>query len=267
VTDVPQPILLATAVEAVMRAGEVQMQHFGREFRVDKKGVIDLVTEIDIEIERGFRAMIAERFPDHAVLGEEFGAGESGGDRVPRICWVFDPIDGTTNYAHGLPIFCSSLALEIDGEPVVAAIYDPTRAELFTAERGQGAWLNGAPLRVSRAASLIDSLLVTGFHYDVQKDPGEVIELFAAFISRARAVRRLGSAALDLCYVAAGRFDGFWERRLQPWDVAAGALIVAEAGGQVTAMSGGRYGSREGSVLASNGLIHAQMLETIRGGQ
>ena len=117
---------------------------------------------------------------------------------------------------------------------------------------------------MSAAASLIDSLLVTGFHYDVQKDPGEVMELFAAFISRARAVRRLGSAALDLCYVAAGRFDGFWERKLQPWDVAAGALIVAEAGGQVTAMSGGRYGSREGSVLASNGLIHAQMLETIR---
>ena len=262
--DVSQPLLLATAVEAVMRAGEVQMAHFGREFRVDKKGVIDLVTEIDIEIERGFRAMIAERFPDHAVLGEEFGAGDSTG-RVPPHCWVFDPIDGTTNYAHGLPIFCSSLAFEVDGQPVVAAIYDPTRRELFTAERGQGAWLNGAPLRVSSAASLIDSLLVTGFHYDVQKDPGEVIELFAAFISRSRAVRRLGSAALDLCYVAAGRFDGFWERKLQPWDVAAGALIVAEAGGQVTAMSGGMYGSREGSILASNGLIHAQLLETIAG--
>ncbi len=261
-TEEPQPILLATAVEAVMRAGEVQMEHFGQKFRIDKKGAIDLVTEIDIEIERGFRAMIAERFPDHDVLGEEFG-GESG-DRVPRFCWVFDPIDGTTNYAHGLPIFCASLALEIDGEPVVGAIYDPTRRELFTAERGQGAWLNGVPLRVSQAASLIDSLLVTGFHYDVQKDPGEVIEMFAAFISRARAVRRLGSAALDLCYVAAGRFDGFWERKLKPWDVAAGALIVAEAGGQVTAMSGSRYGSREGSVLASNGLIHAEMLETIR---
>jgi myo-inositol-1(or 4)-monophosphatase len=262
VADVPQPLLLATAVEAVMRAGEVQMAHFGREFRVDKKGVIDLVTEIDIEIERGFRAMIAERFPDHAVLGEEFGAGDSTGP-VPPLCWVFDPIDGTTNYAHGLPIFCSSLAFEVDGQPVVAAIYDPTRRELFTAERGQGAWLNGAPLRVSSAESLIDSLLVTGFHYDVQKDPGEVIELFASFISRSRAVRRLGSAALDLCYVAAGRFDGFWERKLQPWDVAAGALIVAEAGGQVTAMSGGPYGSREGSVLASNGLIHSQLLETI----
>ena len=176
-----------------MRAGEVQMAHFGREFRVDKKGVIDLVTEIDIEIERGFRAMIAERFPDHAVLGEEFGAGDSTG-RVPSHLLGVRSDRRTTNYAHGLPIFCSSLAFEVDSQPVVAAIYDPTRRELFTAERGQGAWLNGAPLRVSSAESLIDSLLVTGFHYDVQKDPGEVIELFAAFISRSRAVRRLGSA-------------------------------------------------------------------------
>ena len=245
-----------------MRAGEIQLAHFGTNFRVDKKGAIDLVTEVDVEVERMFRAMVAERFPDHQVLAEELGGVE---DVPAGPCWVFDPIDGTTNYAHNLPIFCSSLAFEVDGDPVVAAIYDPNREELFTAERGQGAWLNGAPLRVSSAASLIDSLLVTGFHYDVQKDPGAVIELFAAFISRARAVRRLGSAALDLCYVAAGRFDGFWERRLQPWDVAAGALIVAEAGGRVTAMSGGRYSSREGSVLATNGLIHDQMLETIAG--
>lgn len=246
-----------------MRAGATQMARFGQDIRIDKKGDIDLVTEIDLAIEREFRAMIAERFPDHEVLGEEFGqSGDRG--RVPEYCWVFDPIDGTTNYAHGLPIFCSSLALEIDGVPVVAAIYDPSRKELFTAERGQGARLNGEPLRVSPADTLIDSLLVTGFHYDVQKDPGKVIELFAAFISRARAVRRLGSAALDLCYVAAGRFDGFWEKKLQPWDVAAGALIVAEAGGQVTAMSGAPYASREGSVLATNGRIHAEMLEIIR---
>jgi myo-inositol-1(or 4)-monophosphatase len=259
----PEPVYLATAVEAVLRAGDTQMARFGQDFRIDKKGDIDLVTEIDVEIERAFRAMIAERFPDHDVLGEEFGEAADRG-RVPRYCWVFDPIDGTTNYAHGLPIFCSSLALEIGGAPVVAAIYDPNRKELFTAERGQGARLNGRPLAVSAAASLIDSLLVTGFHYDVQKDPGQVIELFAAFINRARAVRRLGSAALDLCYVAAGRFDGFWERKLQPWDVAAGALIVQEAGGQVTAMTGSPYASREGSVLATNGRIHDEMLRTIR---
>jgi myo-inositol-1(or 4)-monophosphatase len=263
VPDAPEPVYLATAIEAVLRAGEVQMARFGQAMRVEKKGAIDLVTEIDIEVERAFRAMIAERFPEHHVLGEEFGS-PADQTSVPRFCWVFDPVDGTTNYAHGLPIFCSSLALEVDGEPVVAAVYDPNRKELFTAERGRGAWLNGQPMRVSTAASLIDSLLVTGFHYDVQKDPGDVIALFGAFISRARAVRRLGSAALDLCYVAAGRFDGFWEKKLQPWDVAGGALIVSEAGGQVTGMTGARYFSRGGSVLATNGHIHEEMLETIR---
>ena len=246
-----------------MRAGEAQMARFGQDMRVEKKGEIDLVTEIDIAIEREFRATIADRFPDHQVLGEEFGAGHPH-ERAPRFCWVFDPIDGTTNYAHGLPIFCSSLALEVDGVPIVAAVYDPNREELFTAERGQGARLNGRVLRVSAADSLINSLLVTGFHYDVHKDPGAVIEMFSAFITRARAVRRLGSAALDLCYVAAGRFDGFWERKLQPWDVAGGALIVAEAGGQVTTMTGETYGSRKGSVLATNGRIHAAMLDVIR---
>jgi len=240
------------------------MARFGSDMRVEKKGTIDLVTEIDIAIEREFRDMIAARFPDHDVLGEEFGAGTEG-HRAPHCCWVFDPIDGTTNYAHGLPIFCASLALEVDGEPIVAAVYDPNRKELFTAERGHGARLNGRMLRASAAESLIDSLLVTGFHYNVHKDPGKVIEMFAAFIARARAVRRLGSAALDLCYVAAGRFDGFWERQLQPWDVAGGALIVAEAGGRVTTMTGEPYGSRKGSVLATNGRIHDAMLDVIRG--
>lgn len=256
-------MFLATAIEAVMRAGEVQMAHFGRNVLVEKKGAIDLVTEIDREVERGFRAMIADRFPDHVVLGEEFSeVGQR--DIVPAYCWVFDPVDGTTNYAHGLPIFCSSLALEIHGQAAVGAVYDPTRRELFTAVRGQGAWLNGAPLRVSQAALLIDSLLVTGFHYGVHKDPDELMRLFDAFIRRARAVRRLGSAALDLCYVAAGRLDGFWETKLQPWDIAAGALIVQEAGGTVTTVDGGAFQSRAGSVLATNGRIHGPMLDVIR---
>ena len=240
------------------------MARLGGSLRIDKKGAIDLVTEMDVEIERAFRAMIAERFPSHVVLGEEF---EASGDREAGsgCCWVLDPIDGTTNYAHGLPIFCASLALEIDGDAVVGAVYDPNRRELFTAERGHGAWLNGAPLRVSTSTALIDSLLVTGFHYNIHKDSSELIELFGEFISRARAVRRLGSAALDLCYVAAGRFDGFWEHKLQPWDVAAGALIVQEAGGKVTTVEGAPFGSRIGSVLASNGSIHSAMLDTITG--
>lgn len=257
------PVFLATAIEAVIRAGDVQLAYLGRDIRIEKKGTIDLVTEIDLQIELAFRETIASRFPEHVVLGEEF---EQAGQResIPPYCWLFDPIDGTTNYAHGLPIFCSSLALEIDGEPAVAAVYDPNRRELFTAERNQGARLNGEPIRVSVSATLIDSLLVTGFHYNVHKDPGELVGLFAEMLGRARAVRRLGSAAIDLCYVACGRLDGFWEKKLQPWDVAAGALIVSEAEGRVTAMSGAPYKSRQGSVLATNGLIHQQMLDVIQ---
>src|SRR5438045_7091193 len=220
--------------------------------RVEKKGAIDLVTQIDREVETMFRGLVAARFPDHVVLAEEFAAG---GDRhrEAEYTWVFDPVDGTTNYAHGLPIYCSAASLEIDRQPVVAAIYDPTRRELFTAERGQGAWLNGAPLRVSPADSLIDSLLVTGFPYTVHKDSDELLALFGDFLKRARAVRRLGSAQLDLAYVAAGRFDGFWELHLQPWDMSAGALIVQEAGGTTTDGSGGAFNSRRGSIIASNG--------------
>jgi myo-inositol-1(or 4)-monophosphatase len=261
--DTVPPIFLATAIEAVMRAGDTQMAHFGRAMTIEKKGTIDLVTEIDRSVERGFRAVIAQRFPDHVVLGEEFEeAGQR--DAVPGFCWVFDPVDGTTNYAHGLPIFCSSLALEIDGAPVVGAIYDPTRRELFTAERGRGAWLNGVPLRVSAAAVLIDALLCTGFPYSVQREEGApLVELFGEFLRVSRAVRRLGSAAIDLCYVAAGRFDGFWEMKLNPWDVSAGALIVAEAGGRVTLGNGAPFSSRGGSIIASNGLIHEQIVSLI----
>jgi myo-inositol-1(or 4)-monophosphatase len=257
------PVFLATAVESVIRAGEIQMAHFGGAMRVDKKGAIDLVTEIDLRVEREFRALIADRFPDHVVLGEEFSAA-SEREGVPEFCWVFDPVDGTTNYAHGLPIFCSSLALEIRGEPAVAAIYDPTRRELFTAERGQGAWLNGAPLQVSTANTLINSLLCTGFPYSVQSDAAALVELFGEFLKVSRAVRRLGSAAIDLCYVAAGRLDGFWEQSLHPWDVAAGALIIQEAGGRVTDLAGGPYSSRAGNLVASNGHIHDDMVRTIQ---
>jgi myo-inositol-1(or 4)-monophosphatase len=257
------PLYLATAIEAVVRAGAFQMAQFGTTMAVTKKGEIDLVTEVDVAVERMFRALIRERFPDHAVLAEE-ESGELHEGGQGSYCWVFDPIDGTTNYAHGLPIFCASLALEIDGRAAVGAVYDPTRRELFTAERGTGAFLNGTPLRTSRAGRLIDSLLVTGFPYDVHARSDDLLGLFGAFITRARAVRRLGSAAIDLCYVAAGRMDGFWEQTLRPWDMAAGALIVEEAGGQVTGIHGERFTSRLSHVVASNGLIHADMLTIIR---
>jgi myo-inositol-1(or 4)-monophosphatase len=255
------PLLLATAVEAVVRAGDVQMAHFGRAIEVSKKGRIDLVTEVDVAVEKEFRALVASRFPDHEVLAEEFGA-PTGGVRA-RHCWIFDPLDGTTNYAHGLPIFCSSLALEIDGHLEIGAVYDPSRRELFTAERGGGALLNGEPLRVSETVALLDALLVTGFPYNVHESVAPVVGLFGEFIARAQAVRRLGSAALDLCYVAAGRMDGFWEERLKPWDVAAGALIVQEAGGAITAIDGGPFDVHQASLIASNGRVHGAMLGTV----
>jgi len=264
VPDPIDPAWLATAVESVIRAGDVQMARVGVGMHIEKKGIIDLVTETDREIEREFRDLIADRFPGHEVLGEEFSPPEDR-TRVPPHCWIFDPIDGTTNFAHGLPIFCASLALEVDGELVVGAVYDPNRRELFTAERGTGAWLNGVPLRVSTAGTLIDSLLCTGFPYNVQEKPDEQVGLFAHFLGISQAVRRLGSAAIDLCYVAAGRLDGFWEAHLGPWDIAAGALIVQEAGGRVTAIDGGPFGPRLGNVLASNGPLHDQMLAAISG--
>jgi myo-inositol-1(or 4)-monophosphatase len=252
---------LETAVDAVMRAGDIMMARFGHELRVDKKGTIDLVTEVDVEVERMFRELIRKRFPTHAVLAEELG-GNPG--VPPGPCWIFDPIDGTTNFAHGLPIFCSSVALEIGGIAEVAAVYDPTRKELFTATRGNGSFLNGGRLRVSSTGLLVDAMLVTGFPYDVHARVPEIVGLFGEFVGRARAVRRLGSAAIDLCYVAAGRMDAFWESDLKAWDIAGGALIVAEAGGKVTNMAGEPFVSRGGHVLASNGALHEPMLEVIR---
>jgi myo-inositol-1(or 4)-monophosphatase len=254
------PLFLTTAIEAVVLAGNHQIARFGHDFTVSKKGTIDLVTEVDVEIERRFRTLIAGRFPDHQILAEEMGGARSA---PAGPCWVFDPIDGTTNFAHGLPIFCASLALEIDGVAEVAAVYDPNRTELFTAERGGGAFLNGRLLRVSSAERLVDAMLVTGFPYDVHGRVEEIVGLFGAFVGQARAVRRLGSAAIDLCYVAAGRFDGFWESDLKPWDVAGGALIVAEAGGRVTNTDGEPFQSRGGHVLATNGRLHEAMLGVI----
>ena len=254
------PLFLTTAIEAVVRAGELQLARVGRAMHVDKKGAIDLVTEVDVEVERMFRALVADRFPAHQVLAEEMGGSATV---PPGPCWVFDPIDGTTNFAHGLPIFCASLALEIDGVAQVAAIYDPTREELFTAERGGGAFLNGRPIHVSGADTLIDAMLVTGFPYDVHQRVPEIVGLFGEFVGCARAVRRLGSAALDLCYVAAGRLDGFWESDLKPWDIAGGSLVVAEAGGRVTAMDGAPFSSRSTQILATNGRLHQAMLDVI----
>ncbi len=264
------PRHLATAIDIVLRAGELQQRPDRGSLTVRKKGAIDLVTEVDLAVETMFREVVGERFPDHAILAEELGASPGvSADGIAadghRYCWIFDPLDGTTNYAHGVPIYCSSLALEIDGRVDVAAVYDPSRKELFTAERGQGAFLNGARLSVSSAADVADSLLVTGFPYDIRSDAGEILGLFGEFILRSRAVRRLGSAALDLCWVAAGRFEGFWEQRLHAWDIAAGSLLVEEAGGRVTGMDGSRFEPRGVHILATNGHVHQEMLDAIAG--
>lgn len=254
------PAFLATAIEAVVRSGAMHMARFGAGVQVEKKGAIDLVTDVDVAVERMFRALIAERFPDHDVLAEELDDTATGA----RHRWVFDPLDGTTNFAHGVPIFCASLALEIDGEAAVAAVFDPNRQELFTAERGIGAWLNGRRIRTSAAANVLDSILVTGFPYTVQEQPDHFVRVFGRVLRHARAVRRLGSAAIDLCWVAAGRMEAFWEEHLQLWDTRAGALIVEEAGGRVTGMDGGRWRPSEGHILASNAHIHEEILAILR---
>lgn len=257
------PAFLQSAIEIAVRAGDIQLARWGRDLRIDKKGTIDIVTQVDIEIEHFGRQHIADRFPGHTVLAEELPNAPGSVTGSSRCCWIFDPLDGTVNYAHGIPIFCCSLALEIDGEVEVAVVFDPNRQELFAAERGEGARLNGSPLHVSSEPRLIDAMLCTGFPYDVHETADEVVGLFGAFVSRARAVRRLGSAALDLCYLAAGRFDGFWEQRLRPWDTAAGALIVQEAGGLVTGFDGKPFDVRAGHVLASNGPLHEQMVTVV----
>jgi myo-inositol-1(or 4)-monophosphatase len=255
------PLYLATAVDAALAAGRIHRQYFRRHPTIQKKGRIDLVTTADLEAERMFRRMVADRFPDHAVVGEE---ATSAALPTARCRWIIDPLDGTTNFAHGLALFCVSIALQIDGRLEVGVVYDPMSEELFVAEAGAGARLNGAPLRVSACPVLLDALLVTGFPYTIREDRRQQVAVFAAFLEEAQAVRRLGSAALDLCYVAAGRFDGYWEERVHPWDTAAGALIVEEAGGRVTGLTGEPFDPFNGHIVASNGLVHDAVLDVIR---
>ena len=257
------PSFLQTAIEIARRAGAIQLVRRDDDVRVDKKGTIDLVTQVDVEIEKFCRELLADRFPDHAVLAEELPNSPDAGRGASDCCWIIDPLDGTVNYAHGLPFYCSSVALEVSGELAVGVVFDPTRDELFVAERGAGARLNGSPITVSTEHQIVDSMLCTGFPYDVHRTVDEVVGLFGAFVARARAVRRLGSAALDLCYLAAGRFDGFWEQRLHPWDTAAGALMIEEAGGRVTGLDGRSFAVRDGNILASNGPLHDSMLMVV----
>ena len=257
----PNPFLSA-AVTIARRAGTTLMQKDGDRQATFKLNETDLVTEYDRRAEMLIVNALREAFPDHALRAEEGSRFNSGADYE----WLIDPLDGTTNFAHGLPIFSVWLAVLHRGEPVVGVVYDPTRDECFTAAKGEGAFLHDEPIRVSAVDSLSRALLVTGFPYDVRTNPHNNLAQFGHFAVRARAVRRLGSAAIDLASIAAGRLDGYWEFRLKPWDIAAGVLLVTEAGGRVTDHDDNPAPVPNDSLLATNGLVHADMLAVLRQG-
>lgn len=248
------------AIDAAREAGRIQKLHLGRLTKVEYKGEINPVTEVDRLCDGTIMEMIHGAFPEHDILSEESPFRGRGS----RWKWIIDPLDGTTNYFHGLQCFCVSIALEVDGKVHVGVVYDPILDELFHAESGKGAFLNDKRLSVSRTEVLDRAFLCTGFPYDVRKRPDYYLSYFREFMIRSFAIRRLGSAALDLCYLAAGRFDGFWELRLQPWDVAAASLVIAEAGGTATGFQGGPLNIYSGEIVASNGLIHSEMLDVVK---
>ena len=250
----------AVGGDVAREAGAFLMKHFRTSFSVSHKGVIDLVTEVDVAAEDLIVSRLKREFPDHAVLAEEsHSEGQPGEYR-----WIIDPLDGTTNYAHGFPFFAVSMALEISGKVVWGAVYNPAFNEIFTARLGHGAQCNGAPIHVSSTRSLSGSFLATGIPYDIRTSPVNNLDFFSEFSLRALAIRRAGSAALDLSCVAAGRFDGFWELKLHPWDCGAGYLLVREAGGVVTDFRGEQGSIYIPESLATNGLIHDQMLAVFR---
>ncbi len=256
-------LFLKIAIQAAREAGRIQKNHYGRvrHIQFKSKDKLNLVTEVDRQCEKAILSLLQKRFPTHGLWGEESGRDKSRSD----LTWVVDPLDGTTNYAHSYPFFCCSVALVQGGTPLVGVIYDPLREECFTAEKGKGAFLNGRRLRVSSTRSLGESLVCTGFAYAVRETHYN-LDNFRRFVLKAQGVRRDGSAAMNLAYVAAGRFDGFWERGVQAWDMAAGVLMVREAGGKVTDITGGPFNLLGENALASNGKIHGQVFKILKTG-
>ena len=246
---------LEAALSAARRAGEVLRAAFGTEHSITYKGEVDLLTEIDEQAERLIREELLGTFPTYGMLAEE--GGELTGEEDVR--WIVDPLDGTTNYAHQLPIFCVSIALERSGEVILGVVHDPMGEETFVAERGRGATLNGEPIEVSDTNELIRALIATGFPYDRAEMP-DALELFGRSAATTQGMRRLGSAALDLCYVASGRIDGYYERGIWPWDLAAGSVIVEEAGGNLTNYRGDVLDLDGREIVASNGRLHPSIM-------
>jgi myo-inositol-1(or 4)-monophosphatase len=246
---------MTVARQAALKAGGILRENIHGVREISYKGDINLVTEMDMRSERAVVELVLASFPDHGIIAEEETMNRNGSG----FTWVIDPLDGTTNYAHGYPCFSVSIALEHEGEIILGVVYDPMRDELFSARKGDGASLNGKPIRVSAADTLIKSLLATGFPYDRKVSEKNNLDFFHDLLMASQEVRRDGSAALDLCSVACGRFDGFWELKLKPWDVAAGSLIVQEAGGRVSDLAGGGFSIHDDEILASNGRIHGQM--------
>lgn len=251
-------------VERIVReAGAVLIEGYGNVRHIQQKGVIDLVTEFDVRSEEIIISSIQKEFPDHAILAEESGLNTT----ISDYQWVIDPLDGTTNFAHGIPIFSVTIALVKNNSPVVGVVYDPLRNEMFAAEVGQGATLNSHPIHVSSQADLGQAVISTGFPYDIRTNPQNNLDQFIQFQLRTQAVRHLASAALDCAWTAMGRLDGYWEFGVKPWDIGAGALIVREAAGRVTSVEGDENFLSTDSILISNSLLHEQMLRVLREGK
>jgi myo-inositol-1(or 4)-monophosphatase len=247
-------------IEAIYNGARVLRNHFGRTSQIDKKGVFDLVTEADTESEKQIMETIRKAFPDHAILAEESGANKG----TDEYQWLIDPLDGTTNYVHQLPFFTIAIALAVRGNIELGLILNPMDGELYAAIAGKGATLNGKSIKVSSTASVSDSLLVTGFPYDFNEIAEPAMKRFSDCQQASQGVRRLGSAALDMCYLACGRFDGFWEQNLKPWDKAAGAVIAAEAGAVITNFSNQPFSINQKEILITNGRIHEEMLSLLK---
>lgn len=254
--------LLDFAIQCALESGRIQSEYFQKRVGIHHKGEINIVTDVDIACQRRIIELIEKQYPDDAIIAEE--KENTFGEK--RNKWIVDPLDGTTNYAHGYPFFCTSIAYEVKGEVVAGVVYNPIFKELFTAQKGEGAYFNSEKIQVSGINDMKQALLSTGFPYDLPTSTKNNISHFVNFLYHAQAVRRDGSAALNLCYVACGRFDAHWEMKLNPWDMAAGALIVKEAGGLVTDFQGENLDMYGDELLASNGLLHKRMIEVLKEG-